>query len=87
MPVPLLKKIMTSRDISEAMAYEKVEPFSRTRIDYWCKSIMALLVNLNTTRANAVTASKFSPPWEKQRKAETLTDKVKSMFGVPNKED
>lgn len=86
MPVPLLKKMMTSHDISEAMAYEKVEPFSRSRVDYWAKSIMALLVNLNVTRGNAVNPSKFSPPWEKQPKRETIADKVKSIFGVPNKE-
>ncbi len=76
---------MTSADISEAMAYERVEPFSRSRNDYWAKCIMALLVNVNSSRGNSVNPSNFSPPWETPQKQKTLTDKVKEIFGVPDK--
>lgn len=78
--------MMSSADITEAMVYEKIDPFQSQKIDYWAKCIMALLVNINATRGNTVNPSRFAPPWEVKPKQETLEDQVKKVFGVPPKE-
>lgn len=82
----MVKKMMSSADITEAMVYEKIDPFQSQKIDYWAKCIMALLVNINASRGNSVNPSKFAPPWERQHKRETLEDQVKKVFGIPDKE-
>ncbi len=76
--------MMSSADVTEAMAYEKIDPFQSQKIDYWAKCIMALLVNINASKANSVNPSRFAPPWERTKeKPKTLEDQVKEVFGVP----
>ena len=85
LPVPVLKKMMTAGDIAQAMAYERVEPFGRYRLDYWFKYVLLVLCSKDRSRtARKLSFSDFDPPWEREIKKgpETLSDQVRKVFGV-----
>lgn len=79
---------MTASEISEAMAYEKIEPFLAARIDYWFKQLLSSIHNVNRPNKNSKVwrPSDFNGPWEGQRNDvnEDLNDQIKNVFSSSN---
>ena len=83
-PVPILKKVMSSRDISEAMAYERIEPFGELRADYRNAMLCSLIASSNGMKN--VKIDDFMPKFngrKKQTESE-ISKKVKEVFKFGN---
>jgi hypothetical protein len=86
-PVPLLKRIMTSRDISEAMAYERLQPIGEARADFRAGIIASVIANINRKQgAKPFTPSDFMPEFgaKKRKQSSVLVEKIKEVFKVGN---
>jgi hypothetical protein len=87
-PVPLLRKIMTARDIAEAMAYDRINPFGEERADYRAGVIASTVVNVNKTcRDSFCDPSDFMPDFSKKKESkdmEKLHSKILGVFGFGN---
>lgn len=76
--MPLLKKIMSSQDISEAMAYERVEPFGDRRADMRAALIACTVANKE--RRTPLKMSDFMLNFDKPKKP-TVKKQVMEVFG------
>jgi hypothetical protein len=85
-PVPLLKKVMSSRDISEAMAYDRIEPFGEYRRDFRSGIIASTIANIHAAKGKSYKPSDFMPNFgeRKQDSKKVLIEKIKGVFGVGN---
>lgn len=80
-PVPLLKKIMSTKDIAEAMAYERIQPFGDERADYRSAIVAYTVAKYNGSKNAKI--SDFIPIFGK-KKREDLSEKIKEVFGIGN---
>lgn len=83
-PVPLLEKIMSSRDIAEAMAYDRIAPFGPERSDLRSGIIASVIANANRGKGGKpFTPQDFMPKFGKSKK-KTLTDQICEVFKIGN---
>lgn len=78
---------MSSKDISEAMAYEVLEPFEQYRGDLRAGIVASTIANVNSARGKSFTPSDFMPKFNrtKSRKSKSaLATKIMEVFGVGN---
>lgn len=81
-PVPLLKKLMSSRDIAEAMAFERLQPLSETRADY--RHAILCSVIASSSGAKKVKLEDFIPKFNEDRKESALVRDIKEAFKIGN---
>lgn len=83
-PVPLLEKIMSSRDISEAMAYDKLNPFGESRSDLRAGIIASVIANANKGKgAKTFTPQDFMPKFGPEKK-KSLKHQIMEAFNFGN---
>ena len=67
-PVPILAKIMSSSDITEAMAFERIHPFGEDRADIRCGIITSTIANINRkSGSRPYKIHDFIPKFEKPK--------------------
>ena len=72
---------MSSRDISEAMAYERLQPFGDARADYRAATVahtVAISQGMKAEGGRRLEVSDFMPRFGEKPK--TMGDKVKEVF-------
>lgn len=81
-PVPILKKVMSSADITEAMAYLSKNPHGEHRADLRAGIIASVIANVNRNKnTKAYKPEDFMPDFTGRRQ-KTLKDKIKEVFGI-----
>ncbi len=81
-PVPVLRKIMTSADIAEAMAFERMEPIGEYREDLRAALIASTIANCNrSSKSKPFTLSDFMLEFG-EKKEKTIDDDIKEIFGI-----
>lgn len=86
-PVPLLKKIMSARDISEAIAYSRIEPWGEEREDFRAGIVASTIANVNrASNSKPFTPRDFMPDFSRkpETKAEKLKRQVLEVFKIGN---
>lgn len=79
-PVPLLKQVMSSRDITEAMAYQTIDPHDQTRADFRAGIIASTIANVNRGKGSKqYNAYDFMPQYGKKR--DNISSKLREFFG------
>lgn len=70
------------------MAYERVEPFARDRVDYWGKQILFAFLAVNrSASARPIKMRDVAAPWEDFYHSgdnQDLNDQIKQAFGGNN---
>ncbi len=83
-PVPVLRKIMTSADIAEAMAFESLEPFGEYRDDLRSALIASTIANCNRGRGSKpYSLSDFMLRFG-NTESKTVEDEIREAFGIGN---
>lgn len=81
-PVPMLKKVMSSADIAEAMAFERIEPFGEYRDDMRAALIASTIANCHRSpKGKSFTLSDFMLDFSEQ-KPRTVDDEILEVFGL-----
>ena len=82
-PVPLLKKIMSSRDIAEAMAFDRLHPFGDYREDVRSAIVASTIANCHrSSKTKPFSVSDFMPKFSDKKDKKTLNDKIREVFGI-----
>lgn len=82
-PVPLLEQILTGRDIAEAMAYDKIEPYGDRRADFRNGILASLIANVNRPKNGKVFAPvDFMPEFGKKETPQdnAVVQQIKEIF-------
>jgi hypothetical protein len=77
---------MSSSDISEAMAYERLEPWGDYRADVRSAIIASTIANAHrSSKSKAYSVDDFMPKFGKNEQEKTLDDEIREVFGIgPN---
>lgn len=78
----MLKKVMSSADIAEAMAFERLEPFGEYRDDMRAALIASTIANCNRApKSKSFGISDFMLDFSEQ-KPRTIDDDILEVFGL-----
>jgi len=85
-PVPLLEKIMTSRDIAEAMAYNRLAPFGEKRADLRAGIIASVIANSNaSSKSKTFKPQDFMPDFSgKPKKKKSMKAQILEALNFGN---
>jgi hypothetical protein len=82
-PVPVLSRIMSSSDITEAMAYYSIEPFGEWREDYRAALICSVLANIHSgSRSKKFGPKDFMPEFGKVQEDKQLISDIKEALSI-----
>lgn len=76
----MLKQIMTSRDIAEAMAYQRIDPHDQTRGDLRAGIIASTVANVHRGRNSKSFSPKDFMPQFGKPKRDAVADKIRAFF-------
>jgi len=78
----MLKKVMSSADIAEAMAFERLEPFGEYRDDMRAALIASTIANCNRSpKSKPFSLADFMLDF-REKKARTVDDDILEVFGL-----
>lgn len=76
-PVPLLEKILSSSDIAEAMAYDRIDPFGNKRSDLQAGIVASVIANANRPKhGKAFTPQDFIARFDKAEKTNEVQTQI-----------
>ena len=82
-PVPLLKRVMSSADIAEAMAFNRLEPFNSFKDDYRHSVLCWLIARVNGSKTAKV--EDFMPCYRGDKKQSNRIDQqIREAFKIGN---
>lgn len=75
---------MSSADIAEAMAYDRIEPFGEHRADLRAGIIASTIANVNRTKKTdkEYKPVEFMPTFKPRTKAKVLAEKIREVFNI-----
>jgi hypothetical protein len=74
---------MDSRELSEWMAYERIEPFGEMRADLRAGIVASVVANANRTRGDAFKPADFMPNFDREEEVEVEVDnKVNELMSI-----
>lgn len=79
-PVPLLKQVMSSKDIAEAMAYQNLDPHDQSRADLRAGIVASVIANVNRGKGSrSYKPADFMPQYGR-KKVNAMAEKVRQIF-------
>lgn len=76
---------MSSSDITEAMAYSKIEPWGEWRDDYRAALVASVTANCHAgSSSKRFKVSDFMPEFEVKTEAERLSENIKEVLNIGN---
>jgi hypothetical protein len=79
-PVPILKQVMSSKDIVEAMAYQRINPHSQSRFDLRSAIVASTIANINRGKGTRpYKPSDFMPDYS-GKKQNKVAEQLKAIF-------
>lgn len=78
--MPLLKRIMSSEDIAEAMAYSRIDPMESYKQDYRHAVLCWLIAAVNGNKKSKVVD--FIPRYGENKIRNKLVDDIKEAFKI-----